>query len=412
MAVRRQRARSAKALENDEIIRNATISVVLRDGIDAMSFREVAREADLTHGALYARFEDVGELLVDLWSSTLLARAETMCELAGQAAKEPNATTVRAVIDCIRNAASSDVVTVRVLLTSRRFTILHEEIESFIHDCLEGRPDIESRATYSRTLGIFSLIITEIMGNALLDIDNDYLDFLEEIFIQALIIDPRSVASIDYVETSNRVVSPVERDLQSQLAFATISAIGTSGYRGTTISRIARRAKCSPGAIYRLYPSKEDLVIAALKRLMRAPWITIESFSQMLDEGALAQLLYSSASPENGTRKHFVLEMALAAGHNEKLRDVVKTQMRGLEVVANVIEDISDEERIRLQYLIRSIVSLSLASSFLSTVTKVTELMDFNQIAEPFRQVQLKLGVTSWELVQGQLAKLARDSGR
>ena len=58
-------------IANDAAIRDAAIGEVLRVGVDHVSLRDVGHEAGLTHGATYARYEDVDELLVDLWNSEL-----------------------------------------------------------------------------------------------------------------------------------------------------------------------------------------------------------------------------------------------------------------------------------------------------------------------------------------------------
>ena len=82
------RPRSSRALTNDAAIREAAIKLILSTGIDAISFRDVGRMAGLTHGALYARFEDVEELLVDLWNEVLSQRAIAMFEAARHAARQ------------------------------------------------------------------------------------------------------------------------------------------------------------------------------------------------------------------------------------------------------------------------------------------------------------------------------------
>ena len=73
-----QRTRSARALANDLAIREAAIQSILKSGVDRLSLRDVGQQAGLTHGATYARYEDVDELLVDLWNSTLVHRAVAM----------------------------------------------------------------------------------------------------------------------------------------------------------------------------------------------------------------------------------------------------------------------------------------------------------------------------------------------
>src|ERR1700677_3930946 len=135
---RSQRTRSARAIANDAAIRDAAISEVLRVGVDHVSLRDVGHEAGLTHGATYARYEDVDELLVDLWNSTLVQRAVTMYELCRTAASEPSANSVGAVFQFLRDASAADVAAVHVLLVARRIPILQEEVEPFIQAYLEG----------------------------------------------------------------------------------------------------------------------------------------------------------------------------------------------------------------------------------------------------------------------------------
>jgi AcrR family transcriptional regulator len=63
--------RNARAAANDVAIAAAAVGEILRVGVDRVSLREVAQRAGLTHGATYARYEDVNELLIDLWNSKI-----------------------------------------------------------------------------------------------------------------------------------------------------------------------------------------------------------------------------------------------------------------------------------------------------------------------------------------------------
>jgi len=400
------RRRSTRALTNDALIRDATVQLILNTGIDAISFRDVGREAGLTHGALYARFEDVEELLVDLWSEALSQRVIAMFEAARYAAANPSEGSVDALLDFVRNAESVDVAAVQVLLMSRRFVVLFEEVEIFIHDYLES-PGTYSRAVQSRALALFSLVTAKIFSNSEFGLDSERLAFLRPVLLDALKTDPEEVLEIPLTEPNDRVIPLPRVDLRSQLAYYTFHAVGRSGYTRATISRISRRASCSPGAIYKLYPSKEDLVIAATRSIMRAPWITATSLAELLNEGTLAQLLYAGASEQNEVRKNFVLEMSMASAHNEKLRGAVAAQLQLIDGVGPLIKDISDEERRHLRYMVREIVLLVLGVSFLSTITTAVQKMDFNQFAEPFRRSLLNCCFPSWPDISRQLKELA-----
>ncbi len=405
------RRRSSRAVTNDASIRDAAIKLILSTGIDAISFRDVGREAGLTHGALYARFEDVEELLVDLWTEVLSHRAIAMFEAAKNAAANPSETSVDTLLDYVRNAEAADVAAVQVLFLSRRFVVLFEEVEVFIHDYLETRVDVSS-AIHSRTLALFSLISAKIFTNSEFGLNQDRIAFLAPVLVAALRTDPDDVLPVALSEPDERAVLPPTSDLRQRLAYYTAGAVGRSGYTRATISRISRRSSCSPGAIYKLYPSKEDLVIAATRSILRAPWFTLSSAAEILNEGMLAQLLYAGASDQNSLRKNFVLEMSMASAHNTKLRDAVGQQWQLIESVAPLLVDISDQERTHFQYMLREIILLILGVSFMSTVTKAIEQMDFNQFAEPYRCSLIDCCFPSWPDISRQLKEMAATMPR
>jgi AcrR family transcriptional regulator len=395
---RSQRTRSARAIANDTAIRDAAISEVLRVGVDHVSLRDVGHHAGLTHGATYARYEDVDELLVDLWNSVLAKRAAAIFDLSMTAAESPSVKSVGALFDFIRDTTPADVASIHLLLTSRRIPTLHEEVEPFIKTHFESDPGAsdQAKALFTRGLTLFAMTMMQIFADSQFGWDRDYQAVLEKLLIETLEVDPADVKPVTLFEPDDRIIMAPGDDLKAQLAYATFGVVGKSGYTRATISRIARRANCSPGAIYKLYPSKEDLVIAAFHDIMRARWMKFTNFVDILEEGSLTQLLYSSASAQNAVRQSFTLETALAAAHSDKLRDAVLGQIGELDSVVPLLSNVSDEEKMRLRYMIRSIVFVTVGINFLSTVTSVTRTVDFNQFGEPFRRALLRDGVPTW----------------
>jgi AcrR family transcriptional regulator len=298
---------------------------------------------------------------------------------------------------------------VQVLLSSRRFVILREEIDTFIRDDLETLPSDISSDHHSRALLLFALVLVQTLQVSLFGSNAEDIEFLSLTVLEALRIETRDVTPTQYREPADRIIPLPSDDLPSQLAYHTFGAVGKSGYTRATISRISRRAHCSPGAIYKLYPSKEDLVIAAVRRIMEAPWISVFALAHILDEGVLAQLLYSAASTQNEVRKNFTLEIAMASAHSDKIRAAVETQLQGLEFLVTLMEDIDDAEKSQLRQTIRIVVNLTLGTSFLSTVTKATESVDFNQFAEPLRRSILMRNGSAWEKIRRQLDGIAEQ---
>ena len=262
----------------------------------------------------------------------------------------------------------------------------------------------------SRALLLFALVMVEILQKSLFGVDVDDLEFLESVILDSLAIAAGEAEPVELQDASDRIIPLPSSELRSQLAYHTFSAVGKSGYTRATISRISRRANCSPGAIYKLYPSKEDLVIAATRRIMQAPWISITTLAEVLDTGVLAQLLYSAASEQNSVRKSFTLEIAIASAHSDKIRAAVQTQMQGLELLVPLLEGIDDDQKNELRRMIRGIIALALGTSFLSTVTKATEDIDFNGFADPIRQSLLRRDGLPWSEIRQQLLQLANAS--
>lgn len=405
---RNQRARSARAVANDEAILDAAITEILRVGVDHVSLRDVGHQAGLTHGATYARYEDVDELLVDLWNSVLLQRAIAMLDICMHAAQEPTIASVGAVFDYIDHATPADDACIQVLFTARRIPTLHEEVEPFIHDYLEkgSRVSSDESATFTRGIMVFSIVLIQIFTDPLFGTEPTYLDVLRKLLLEALQTDPRDIPDIELHEIDERIVLAQGDDLKQQLAFATFGVVGKTGYTHATISRIARRANCSPGAIYKLYPSKEDLVIAASTDLVRARWMKVRNFINVLDEGSITRLLFSSASSENAVHQNFMLETSLAALHSEKLRQALIRQFGEIDSVIPLLKDFTDDEIIRLRYLVRSITFTTVGVTLMSTVIGNMQSTDFNQFAEPFRRAILKDGAPTWNAMRQQIREM------
>ncbi len=401
------RDRSKRAVKNDIAIRAAAAEMILKVGVDSLAFRDVAKAAKLTHGAIYARFEDVEELLVDLWSNSLAKRAISLFEVVSRAVARPTKNSVETVMDRVRRPLPEDIVMIKVLWTSRRHVIVHEEVESFIHDYLEtGNPDMREPLR-SRALCLFSFVMLALFASFQSRLEEHDLDNFENIIYEILASPPDEANTVAFDELIVRGVPLPTDDIKDKLTYHTYLAVGKSGYSRATISRISRRADCSPGAIYKIFPSKEELVIGSVNVNMTAPWIRIAALATILDPGKLAQILYSAASTENNVRKHFVLEVTMASAYNEKLRSAVSRRMSDIESVVPLIGELSDFEVAQLKSMIRFVTFTTMGVSYLSTVTKATDHVDFSQFAEPARESILKTLVPSWPAIRRQLENIS-----
>lgn len=392
------KTRSKKALANDELIRNAGIGEILRVGVDHVSLREVSARAGLTHGATYARYEDADELLVDLWIVQLAERAIALFELCLTAAKDPTTTNVHEVFEFVRAASEHDAAMVHLLLTARRIPVLAEEVNGFIENYLmqEDCRTQEVSAAFNRALCLFSLMTVQIIFSAHVQRPGQYFDRLEEWMATAFQADPDSVPVSEFSVPTEPYSFSASDSLESVLADSTFHVVGKSGYAKATITRIARRANCSPGSIYSLYDSKEELVIAAYRRTLPDRWSRIAYFMHFLDQDFLTRRLHLYAHPVNETWRDFLLEFSLASANNPLLYQAHESQDRGLATLAPLVPDATDDELVLLGQVITVLTLLTYGVAFLATATGSMACTNYAQFAEPFRRSVLNCAGDTW----------------
>jgi AcrR family transcriptional regulator len=384
-----ERRRSQRALSNDKAILAAAVDEIVRVGVDRVSLRDVGHVAGLTHGATYARYEDVSELLIEVWNSTLNERLMAMYKLSRNAAENPGTRTVGELSDFIRQADSRDRAAIEMLLVSRRLPTLLEETEDFIHTCLESNE--ESTVTDTRAVILFGVVMVQIFSNAQFGFDVEFQRALEKLLIEALSVtsppNENSATINDFtVEPSgDRDRVATDRGFKSDLEHAACDVIGRSGYVGATISRIARRSKCSPALVYKLHRSKEDLVIGAFTELVAGRQLNESMMAQILDEGFFANVLRSEASMESERRRNFCLETALAAGHSDTMRPVILGELIQGASARTVLAETDDGHNQRRDYAVRTVIAAVISVSWLATITSSTELLDMRAFAEPLR---------------------------
>jgi AcrR family transcriptional regulator len=390
--VRVNRQRSARALMNDEAIRQAAIDEIIRVGVDRLSLREVGIAAGLTHGATYARYEDVEEMLVDLWISTLRERLVSLFELSMNAAENPDGQSIGALFERLRVADHHDLAALEVFLVSRRIPPLLEECENFIAGYLE--PDVgtsdHSRAIFTRTVVLFGMALSRLYSEAVFDHDNGYQNAVEKLMVDVLSSsstvvapDASAVSAWQTVQTDERISLPSDDTLRMELSRSTYGVVGKSGYVRATISRIARRANCSPAAIYKAHKSKEDLVIGSFVDMIGERWMNLDDMASLLDDGYLTQLLHSEASDQYAPRRNFIMEMAFASVHHPSIRTAVVNEIVKTEVIVPNLIELDGEAKDRLRYTIRTITSLVVGVGWVATIANTTKDLDFSQFTQP-----------------------------
>lgn len=76
----------------------------------------------------------------------------------------------------------------------------------------------------------------------------------------------RTAAAAARKTTGRRLGRPRSMESEQAIIDAAMELLVESGYRGLTLARVAKRAKASKATIYRRWPTKEHLVVAAVSR--------------------------------------------------------------------------------------------------------------------------------------------------
>lgn len=396
------RKRSSKAVFNDKAIRDAGIEEVLRVGVDHVSLRGVSALAGLTHGATYARYEDADELLVDLWRSVLQERALRLFSLCLEVAENPGVETVHELVEYVRHADKADVASIQLLLTARRIPVLLEEVEPFINGYLQSdnyrSPDLHT--VFTRMISVYGLMTAQIIHGYHIQKGADYLGLLETWLVEALTADPNDIASTpDPGPQPPFIFEPSGQDLRESLTYATYVVVGRSGYSHATVSRIARRSNVSPGTIYSVYDSKEELVADSFRLALKSRWSKLAFFERTLQTHYLSQLLSLSTSSTNHLWRFYFTEYRLATIYNPVLLAAMEELRNEIHAVLPLLKDATEQEKETLAQVILILNLLVTGVSSITTVTGTTERSDFAQFTEPLRiAINRTVGATWDEL--------------
>jgi AcrR family transcriptional regulator len=108
------------------------------------------------------------------------------------------------------------------------------------------------------------------------------------------------------------------------------------GFHNTTMQDIYAATKLSPGAVYNYFPSKEDIVVAAVKEFSKQTLAPLKSLiSENPDESFIKyfQFLFSTVKQNNQTKSFSVWQDIYSeATRNSKIREAVIMSMNATGV--------------------------------------------------------------------------------
>jgi AcrR family transcriptional regulator len=158
------------------------------------------------------------------------------------------------------------------------------------------------------------------------------------------------VATGGPLEKPHTYARRTKAERQREIAEATLKLVAKYGVHGTTVSRIAAAVGLSRGALYKHFPSRQAVLLAAMDLMEERPtgWVAQSSgpdvYERLLDMGDRHA---SWASSEFETFIHPLFEFIAAGGQGSLSREMGVRQLRVLDAFVDLVEAGKREGSIR-----------------------------------------------------------------
>jgi len=332
---------SEKSRQTDLKVAQSAARAVRTVGVDQMALTRVAADAGFSSGAIYARCDDRSELVVLAWEKSFWPMLSEMLVLLVDAVVEKNETKMAEVSDLFTAASAPDAVpdigsAMEVIVASRRDEVIAEVLQRDINGLLDDRgvgPSTDGAVRQSVISAICTLFGAALL-NSIFVTNSDgvvsHADGSQQIDPADLLATfARSLrfpvkpgrAHSPLPETTAYVFPTTHDDIRDALIASSEYVIARSGVHRATVSRIARRAGVSVGAIYGLYENKESLVSDCLEVLFPPQarreadeWAKV--FTTEDQRPVVTDILANYMSPSYEQWRRFRLESLIAARHS------------------------------------------------------------------------------------------------
>jgi AcrR family transcriptional regulator len=325
---------SEKSRQTDLKVAQSAARAVRTVGVDQMALTRVAADAGFSSGAIYARCDDRSELVVLAWEKSFWPMLSEILTLLTDAVIEKDEAKLARVSELFVLASSPEAVpdigsAMEVIVASRRDEVIAEVVQRDINGLLDDRgvgPSTDGAARQAVVSAICTLFGASILNSVFPGVSSDMPQIdptdLLETFTRALRSPVKPGRAHSPLPEATPYVFPTTNDdIRDALISASEYVIARSGVHRATVSRIARRAGVSVGAIYGLYENKESLVSDCLEVLFppqsrreAGEWSTV--FTSTDQRAAVTDILANYMSPSFEQWRRFRLESLIAARHS------------------------------------------------------------------------------------------------
>jgi AcrR family transcriptional regulator len=315
------------ALTKSEVTREklleCTVQELLVSGADQIGFTAIARRANLSTGALYARYENSEELLIDVWNMRAWPAFEKfMLDAIEAALSLANAEACGRVIDSMEKQDPDLVAAVALLVVARRNGTLKEVVFPSVQELFADASTNCPAAAHVGAYLLGEILVAKGFGIQTMG----WKEFVPEFLAVASksVRDPLPAA---FRESFPNTDSADIDEFDIKLFEALAEVISITGLERATVSRIARRANMNPATIYLRYPSKNALVCSCVGHYLSAVVRGYFALDERVASGDslvanMVHLFRARNSDKWETLRRFRLESLYSAWHNRELQSV------------------------------------------------------------------------------------------
>lgn len=359
----------------DGVVLDAAVAVIGEFGADDVNLSAVARSAGLTTGAVYSRYENRQEILVDVWHKRAADVIREVIDLGvritqGDGKAVSRATDLLAVRD--RRALAG----LALLIAAPRVDELQEsllpEVRSWFDDGPEGKAARASLPMIGFMLGAIGFDAAH---------SAPVRDWGRPLSWGARgAIPPPMNVGRDSQDSPDLLVELIRVDtgdeVQDRLLRSMASIVARSGLKRATTSRVARAAGFSQSAVFDIWPTRDDLVREFSRTVLHGMVSSTSPLGSPAPAGDSVGASHGLASilgPSFRMFRRLRLEFALAAMSDEVVADVVRESDE--EAVSALVQQSSDP---RLRVLAESQRALVLGLILLEETVGGCGSVDFS----------------------------------
>jgi len=374
------------------VLLDAGAAELVAVGTDRLTMSAVARRSGLTTGALYSRYDNVGELAAAVWTSRVREQHHALLDIAIRGLVERDrSVSLDHLCDELGSPSDMTLLAVELLATARRIDELEEvvalDVREWLADWRAG-----PRARDQRRRAQVILTLATVWGAVLHEIPSqrrrDWSSVTKN--LRWSFAQPYDKPSQPLVADSvGPVLAHTGNDLQDTLIDSVASVVARVGFERATATRIARRAGVTAGSIYARYRTKEELLDHAVETLLSTRFTddfaaNRDTFGAVDPGSATARVVGGYLSAPRREWRRFRIEAQLAARHRSQLAGAMdRIQEAAIGEYLDFLGAKTPEARAELDMIARYAQVIPLGLAFVDLIVPGVPGIDWRLVLGP-----------------------------